>query len=60
MSYLPVAYAGPAPLQIAGTSQINFRADYMLIGGSNSGRYLEVETPSGTKQSNGFRFYVAH
>ncbi len=60
MSYLTAAYAGPAPTQIAGTSQINFRASYMSsLVGLNS-LYLEVNAPSGTIQSNGFRIYVAH
>jgi hypothetical protein len=56
---LPVDYAGTAPTQIAGTSQINFKASYMPATGLQS-LYLEVETPSGTILSNGFRVYVAH
>ena len=58
MSYLPAYYAGPAPTQIAGTSQINFKASYMPT--SLDPLYLEVNAPSGTIQSNGFRVYVAH
>jgi uncharacterized protein (TIGR03437 family) len=58
MSWLPAEYAGPAPLQIAGTSQINFHASYMPTTGLNS-LYLEVKTPAGKIQSNGFRIYVA-
>lgn len=59
MSYLPADYAGPAPTQIAGTSQINFKAGYMPTSGTNP-LYLEVNAPSGTIQSNGFRIYVGH
>jgi len=58
MSYLPADYAGPAPLQIAGTSQINFHASYMPATGTDS-LYVEVKTSTGTIQSNGFRIYVA-
>ncbi|HVV43803.1 MAG TPA: hypothetical protein VHC72_01320, partial [Bryobacteraceae bacterium] len=58
MSYLPADYAGPAPFQISGTSQINFRASYMPATGTDS-LYLEVNAPSGRVQSNGFRIYVA-
>jgi uncharacterized protein (TIGR03437 family) len=54
-----VEYAGPAPTQIAGTSQINFKASYMPTTGLNC-LYLEVNAPSGTILSNGFRIYVAH
>jgi len=54
----PADYAGPAPTQIAGTSQINFKASYMPTTGIDS-LYLQVKTPTGTIQSNGFRLYVA-
>jgi uncharacterized protein (TIGR03437 family) len=56
---VPVNYGGPAPTQIAGTSQINFKASYMPTTGLYS-LYAEVNTPSGTILSNGFRIYVAH
>jgi hypothetical protein len=60
MSSEPADYAGPAPTQIAGTSQINFKARYMPATGVDNFLYLQVKTPSGTILSNGFSIYVAH
>jgi uncharacterized protein (TIGR03437 family) len=59
MSYLPAEYAGPAPLQIAGTSQINFKAASLASPGASSLAYVDVNTPARMVQSNGFRIYVA-
>ncbi len=59
---VPTTYAGPAPFQIAGTSQINFNVSYVGLGTPAAGGptlLLRVQTPSGAVSSNSFRIYVA-
>ena len=51
-------YAGPAPFQIAGLSQINFSARDLVIGDGQFPLFLAVETPSGVIFSNAIQIYV--
>jgi uncharacterized protein (TIGR03437 family) len=51
-------YAGPAPDEIAGVSQINFYASDAVLDDGLVPLYLAVETPSGPVLSNAFQIYV--
>jgi uncharacterized protein (TIGR03437 family) len=51
-------YAGPAPDEIAGVSQINFYAGDAVLDDGLFPLYLAVETPSGLVLSNAFQIYV--
>jgi len=59
----PITYAGPAPLLIAGTSQINFNASIVSLAPPGGGFPLAapwviaVQTPSGGVVSNSFLIY---
>ncbi len=56
----PTAYAGPAALQIAGMSRIDFNStDAISDGPVASSLDLVVQTPSGSVDSNSFQIYVA-
>jgi uncharacterized protein (TIGR03437 family) len=51
--YLTVKYAGPAPYEVAGVSQINFAADF------TNGTYVPLYLVAGGQTSAGFQVYVA-
>jgi uncharacterized protein (TIGR03437 family) len=51
-------YAGPAPDEIAGVSQIDFYAGDAVLDDGLVPLYLAVETPSGLVLSNAFQIYV--
>jgi uncharacterized protein (TIGR03437 family) len=51
-------YAGPAPDEIAGVSQINFYASDAVLDDGLVPLYVAVETPSGLVLSNAFQIYV--
>ena len=52
-------YAGPAPFQIAGMSQINFSAGDLVIDDGEFPLFLAVGPPSGVIFSNAIQIYVA-
>jgi uncharacterized protein (TIGR03437 family) len=52
-------YAGPAPFQIAGMSQINFSAGDLVIGDGQFPLFLAVGAPTGVIFSNAIRIYLA-
>jgi uncharacterized protein (TIGR03437 family) len=51
-------YAGPAPDEIAGVSQINFYASDAVLDDGLVPLYVAVQTPSGLVLSNAFQIYV--
>jgi len=51
-------YAGPAPDEIAGVSQINFYASDAVLDDGLVPLHLAVQTPSGVVLSNAFQIYV--
>jgi len=51
-------YAGPAPDEIAGISQINFYASDATLDDGLVPLYLAVQAPSGLALSNAFQIYV--
>jgi uncharacterized protein (TIGR03437 family) len=51
-------YAGPAPGEIAGVSQINFYAGDEVLDDGLFPLYVAVDTPSGLALSNAFQIYV--
>jgi uncharacterized protein (TIGR03437 family) len=51
-------YAGPAPDEIAGVSQIDFYASDAVLDDGLVPLYVAVQTPSGPVLSNAFQIYV--
>ena len=52
-------YAGPAPFQIAGMSQINFSAGDLVIDDGEFPLFLAVGAPTGVIFSNAIQIYLA-